>query len=283
MTGKLILLSSYPKSGNTWVRAFLTSAWRDGSDVKLNQLMVPSVSSRQFIDAIIGIRSADLGNDELARLRPDIYDFASSKVRSGKRLFLKVHDAYAALSQEHPIPILEENIYRIVYLIRDPRDVAPSLSRHLGVPLDDAIRMMGDPAHRLSNYPWRPGNQVTHLVSSWSEHVKSWACRAAGPPICVVRFEDLVAAPHATFTTMVTFLNLRLAESVVSTAIEATHMSVLQRKEAAGGFSEKPPGTHRFFHEGRPTAWQSTLTAAQAASIEKDHGDMMTRFGYMTR
>jgi aryl sulfotransferase len=280
MSGNIILIASYPKSGNTWVRAFLTSAWRDGSDLKLNQLMVASASGRRFLDAVIGISSAEFGADELGRLRPAIYDLASKRVRPGKRLFLKMHDALMTPSRDIPAPISMESVDRIIYLIRDPRGVAPSLARHLGVSIDDAITAMADRGKTLSEYPWRPGDHVIQRISSWTEHVKSWACRPGGPPICVTRFEDMVAKPEATFTAMVKFLNLALPAGRISLAVAATTMSVLQQKEAVSGFREKPAGMHRFFHQGRPESWRAALTPAQVAAIEMSHAEVMHRFGY---
>ena len=280
MSGNIILIASYPKSGNTWVRAFLTSAWRDGSDVKLNQLMVASASGRRFMDAVIGVSSAEFGPDELGRLRPAIYDLASRRVRPGKRLFLKMHDALIPPADPIPAPISPEAIDRVIYLIRDPRGVAPSLARHLGASIDDAITFMADPGKTLSEYPWRPGDHVVQRISSWTEHVRSWACQSAGPPVCVVRFEDMVADPEATFTAMAKFLNLALPPGRISLAVNATRMSVLQQKEAAFGFREKPGSMHRFFHEGRPESWRAALTHAQALAIETSHAEMMHRFGY---
>lgn len=280
MSGNIILIASYPKSGNTWVRAFLTSAWRDGSDVKLNQLMISSASGRRFMDAVIGVPSAEFGSDELGRLRPAIYDFASGRVQPGKRLFLKIHDALIPPSQHIPAPIAPESIDRVIYLIRDPRDVAPSLARHLGVSIDEAITFMADPGKTLSEYPWRPGDHVIQLISSWTEHVRSWVCRPEGPPVCVIRFEDMVADPEATFTAIAKFLNLALPAGRISLSVAATRMSVLQQKEAVFGFREKPGGMHRFFHEGRPESWRVALTHAQALAIETSHAEMMHRFGY---
>jgi aryl sulfotransferase len=203
-----------------------------GADVKLNNLMVPSASSRELVDSIIGISSAELGNEEIAALRPRIYDFASTRVKAGKRLFLKTHDAYGPVSDEIAVPVLGRSIDRILYLIRDPREVAPSLSRHLGLSIDEAIAVMADPAYRLSEYPWRPGKHIGHLISSWSGHVKSWVGRSEGPPICVTRYEDMVAAPHETFANMMRFLNVTLPVNAVSIGVAATQMSILQRKEA---------------------------------------------------
>jgi hypothetical protein len=92
------------------------------------------------------------------------------------------------------------------------------LARHLGVSIDEANAFMADPVKTLSEYPWRPGDHVVQRISSWAEHVRSLACRESGPPVCVIRFEDLVADPEATCTAMARFLNLALPAGRLSLA-----------------------------------------------------------------
>ena len=82
--------------------------------------------------------------------------------------------------------------------------------------------------------------------------MKSWCHRVDEPPTCVMRFEDLVEDSLASFNRIVSSLDPRSTASSISLAEEATKLSVLQCKEQSDGFSEKPPGSHRFFHEGLP-------------------------------
>jgi aryl sulfotransferase len=274
-----VLLASYPKSGNTWVRAFLTSLWRDGEDVEINRLMIPSVTSRALLDPYVGIGTGDLGSQELTALRPFICQLAAQRTVSG-RLFLKIHDSFPYGRDGTGPLVFEESIDRVVYFIRDPRDVVPSLSRHLGTSIEEAVAIMADTDYRLSHYPWRPGHHIEHLISSWSAHVESWTCRANGPPTRVFRFEDLVDDPLASFSGIADFLELDASQEAIRVAIQATRISELRRKEQSSGFTEKPAGVQYFFHEGRPNAWRDTLTSAQSARLEQDHGVVMQKFGY---
>ena len=68
---KIVWLASYPKSGNTWMRAFLTALLNpEKSGLDINN-MVPSTiaSSRQLFDEMSGVSASDLLPDEIDRLK----------------------------------------------------------------------------------------------------------------------------------------------------------------------------------------------------------------------
>ena len=68
---KILWLASYPKSGNTWVRAFLSCLLKDNADDHfLNDLVALSVSSRIIYDNYLDIDTAELPYEELEVLRP---------------------------------------------------------------------------------------------------------------------------------------------------------------------------------------------------------------------
>ena len=60
---EIVWLASYPKSGNTWVRAFL-AALLDGPDaLDINRLGSHIVSSRDVLDEHLGVETSDLSHD----------------------------------------------------------------------------------------------------------------------------------------------------------------------------------------------------------------------------
>ena len=66
----IIWLASYPKSGNTWFRIFLTNLLqKHTSPANINELTGgPIASSRQLFDELTGIDSSDLTFDEIEKL-----------------------------------------------------------------------------------------------------------------------------------------------------------------------------------------------------------------------
>jgi len=72
MSGGLYWLASYPKSGNTWVRAFIANLTHTGPGaVDINALDTGAIaSSRHWIEATLGFDTTELSHGEIDRLRP---------------------------------------------------------------------------------------------------------------------------------------------------------------------------------------------------------------------
>jgi hypothetical protein len=115
---------------------------------------------------------------------------------------------------------------------------------------------------------------------SWSEHVVSWA-DAPGLNRLVIRYEDMLADPLATFTQAAQFLQLPTDPERIQRAIRFSDFKVLAQQEAEKGFRERPGKTEKFFRQGQSGGWRSKLTAEQAQQIMTDHAAVMRRFGYL--
>jgi len=268
------LLASYPRSGNTWVRAVLTAVVRAGEPLDINALEGAIASDRAFIDDALEIETSDLLSDEERRLRADAYRIAVPRL---PRSFpLKTHDAW--LPKAVP-PFPRERIDAAVLIVRDPRDVAVSFARYFGQTIDAAIDTMSHTDFSLggSRKGLRP--QVTHLVSSWSRHSASWL--DSGLPLTVIRYEDLLAAPLESCGAIAGALGFAADADALSAAIDAARLEVLGTAEARTGFRESSPyAPNRFFGPGTAGGWRSALTAAQAERIVQDHGTVMRTLRY---
>ena len=64
---KIVWLASYPKSGNTWFRVFLSNLLSKANQpVDINNLFAaPIASNRQLFDEATGLSSSDLTADEM--------------------------------------------------------------------------------------------------------------------------------------------------------------------------------------------------------------------------
>jgi hypothetical protein len=133
----------------------------------------------------------------------------------------------------------------VVHIVRDGRDVARS----------------------LASMPWGPGS-VEAAAAEWRDAVD--AASAAAPALArytEVRYEDLLADPHAQIRTLFEAMQLPADRRVLDGAVEA----------AASPFNVDP---------ALPTIaagkWRRGLDAPEVAVVEDVCGAALARFGYLT-
>ncbi|MBS7538157.1 sulfotransferase domain-containing protein [Ancylobacter lacus] len=277
MTG-LVLIASYPKSGNTWMRAFLASLTLGGRTPDLHGDMeaIPTLAARGLQDAFAGLECSDLTPAEVARLRP----YVSRRIAAARPGLYKVHDANLAPPGAAEPAIPAETIDRVVYVVRDPRDVALSAAHHFGQTVEAVVADLGDEAHMIGRSAAGLNANVEQWLSSWSRHVESWLDAPGLRRLCV-RYEDLTARPEETFAQVCRFLELEATVADIAGAIAATRFERLAAREQEDGF----PGAltvsgKAFFRKGRAGGWREALAPALAESIARDHAATMARFGY---
>jgi hypothetical protein len=272
----ILWLASYPKSGNTWMRAFLANLILDApAPLPLKRIgeVCPSEPAEIWFQPFTEGKVADLTAAEVAALR----------VRAQERVVslnknvvpMKTH-SYLGEDHGHPIVSMAAT-FGAVYIIRDPRDVAVSAADHFGRPMDETIEVMADPQGLCKRMP---GQIVHELQSSWSNHVESWT-RWNHPGIYTVRYEDLLVDPLDQFGRVARHFGISTDKDRVKKAVEFSSFKQLQTFEAEQGFAERSIHSDRFFRAGRSGGWRDKLTPAQAQQIESDHGAQMKRFGYL--
>ncbi|MFC3226171.1 sulfotransferase domain-containing protein [Marinibaculum pumilum] len=271
----IIWLASYPKSGNTWLRAFLHNLLRDpAKPMDINQLtqFTHGDTLRHWFDRAAGESIEGWSEERIAQLRPEVHRLISESWPDS--VFVKTHNA---LAQHNGVPLITmEYTTAAIYVVRDPRDVAISMTHHFGLTLDQAITMMGNEAAATA----MTDLNVQQFYGTWSEHVESWTDQA-GQSLHVVRYEDMHSRPRAAFGGVVQFLGLPPDRKRLDKAIRFASFKVLQGQERKEGFREKSVHADAFFRSGQVGQWRRIMTPEQAAAIETAHGTVMRRFGYL--
>jgi len=282
----LIWLASYPKSGNTWTRVFLTNyLGRDeAGPADINHLDGgPIASDRTLFDEVIGVEAACLRPEEVRRLRPQVYCWlARQAARARKPLFVKVHDAWQRLpSGEGLFPA--EATRGVIYIARSPLDVAVSLAHHNGQPVATTAARLCDPAVVIgeADAAADAGRQLPQFLGSWSGHARSWL-DDSGLPVHQMRYEDMLADPAAAFGAMLRFAGVEVQPERLARAVQAAAFERLQEQERERGFRERrQTATAAFFRQGRAGAWREALPPELAEQIVQANRGMMERLGYL--
>ena len=278
----IVWLASYPKSGNTWMRALLANCLADaGRAVPLNALPFPVSVYGLVFDEAAGLAVEDFTGDEIESLLPAYlrFDLRRLVAKQGARshVYRKVHSAYVRNRSGQPL-FPEDATAGAVYIVRNPLDVAVSWAFH-GEEGDCAksVARLNDARATVGG---RGRDQPRQRLLDWSGNVESWC--AAPFPVCVVRYEDMLADAVAELRRVVRFLRIEdVSEARLRRAAAHAGFANLRQSEAREGFREKPsknPGF--FFREGRAGGWRQHLSAVQARDLASMHWVTMEAFGY---
>jgi len=290
---RTVWLASYPKSGNTWLRMLIANlSAKDDKPVDINDLPEGGgiASARVPFDRLLLIDSGLLTHDEIDCLRPRVYEELARGTQDDEYdeveappavRFVKVHDAYTLTPKAEPLLAGARGAAAAVVIVRDPRDVAPSLANHNGGSVDDAIAFMADEDAAFSAKPGRQHNQLRQQLPAWSGHVASWLDQK-DIPVHLVRYEDLQVDTAGTLRAVLAFVGQPASEDEIRRAVAFAGFARLQEQEREKGFREapRPWAGGNFFRRGTAGGWRDELSAEQVARIETSHAPMMRRLGY---
>lgn len=276
----IVWLASYPKSGNTWLRVFLYQLLRilgghPREEGELNRLERASTYETRRValfEQLLGKPLAGASLAEVMQVRPRVHA-AIQRSTPGVAL-VKTHNL---LGHIHGMPTVNpEASLGAIYVVRDPRDVAPSLANHLGSSIQNAVDVLNRTGYCTDSSAEGAGE----IWGNWSQHVWSWTSEPGGT-LLVLRYEDMLENPLRAFTSVVRHLSLGATPHQIREAIDLSSFSRLQGEEAKTGFVERPARTERFFHSGRSGTWRERLTGEQIAAIVAVNQTEMKRFGYL--
>jgi aryl sulfotransferase len=279
MSPQTVWLASYPKSGNTWVRALL-AALGDGT-VDINRTMSATIAAaRTPLERLTGLPSSELLPEEVQRLRPLVDAELDARLPEGRSglWHRKIHDGL--FTGLNGAPIVSVAATRAaIYVVRDPRDVAVSYAHHLGVSMADAVAAMANPGWRMGGGRHSPARHLNQQLGTWSEHVEGWLDHDLFP-VLLVRYEDLHEDTAAQLRRLQSVVDREAEDATLNAAVRAARFDELRAQEARDGFRERPGPDRAFFRRGIAGAWRDELPAELAARVEADHHRVMARLGY---
>lgn len=239
---KDVYLVSYPRSGNTWMRVLLAEIIYGESGESLRDLgyYMPDINKPRLMKNVIEVGCH----------------------------YIKAHD---------PLMInrRSELFKKVLYIIRDPRDIVISWFRF----------QSGRLYHKDFNHFFLDWISDRIYPSSWQTHVNSWT----GPGIdmndvdvCVVRYEDLLKDAFSVLKKIMTFLDLDVEPVRIREGIKKASVDKMRRKEKLG-FWEDNVNLDKLQFIGPATSnqWQKILTEEQVNLIFYYSGNEMKRFGYL--
>jgi hypothetical protein len=272
--GKIIWLASYPKSGNTWLRAFLHNYLRNPKEsYDVNKMSDFSLgdSTGFLYQKFLRKPVKEMTGEEIALLRPKVQELLTRALPDN--VFIKTHNA---LLDHYDQPMIHmEYTAGAVYVVRNPLDMVISHADHYGHTIDETIHIISEGEAVVVSGE----ENVYEIHGSWSRHVESWTGRPHRA-LHLMRYEDMLARPAETFGGLVQFLHLPEEKERLRRSIELSSFDSLRKMEEEKGFIERSKSQKRFFRQGKAGGWRDVLSRAQVEAIVAAHEPQMRRFGY---
>ena len=278
----IIWLASYPKSGNTWVRSFL-SAYYYSSDGKFTFELLKKIKqfpSKEFFDRKL------LSVDEASQN----WLIAQKKIKDRKKIcFLKTHNVNGAFKGNSFTSY--EFTAGAIYIVRDPRNVLTSMMNHYSLNESGALKMINSIYRNLKDENDENNYASYSFISSWSNNYNSWKL-SKNINTLFIKYEDLENDKYKTFSKIVNFTNniikkeKNIDENKFKLAIETTNFEVLQKKEEYEGFDEavyssKEGKMKPFFNLGRKNNYKNLLKPETSKVMEGLFEKEMKELGYL--
>ena len=280
----IIWLASYPKSGNTYVRAFL-SAYYYSKDGKFDFNQISNI--RQFPDKEFLNEKTESVLEASKQWMP-----SQRKIIANKKIkFLKTHNCLG--NYKGNTFTSNETSLGAIYIVRDPRNVFTSVKNHFSYDDEKALQMILDKKSTLMS----KGYETFSYISSWANNYLSWL-RYNNFRRLFVKYEDLLENKYETFRDIIVFSNtlMNRSEGVdklkLQKAIETTNFDVLKDKEVKESFNGTDIGFKNwrnlhsenknfFFNLGPENKWEKKLDKKIKNEIEINFNDEMKNLKYL--
>ena len=272
----IIWIASYPKSGNTWIRALL-STYYFSKDAEYDQNLLKKIDqfpTSKYLEQF----------DFDKKIPGDTCKHwikAQEKINLDKRVkFFKTHNTFGKLNEYDFTN--KQNSIGCIYIVRDPRNVISSVKNHYQLDDDQAFEWITNKKNFIYNTQRfeELGYSDFQFISSWDINYKSWTIQKK-IPIKLIKYEDLLSSTYVVFCDIIKFINQitkntnGIDKPKIKKTLRVTSFDALKKNENDKGFSEAVPLRKdknkkvTFFNLGPKNDWKKILNSDYVEKIEK--------------
>ncbi len=256
-------IASYPKSGNTWVRALISTYYYSQDGIFSGDLIK---KIGQFPEKV-HFNGFDY-NQKIVTDTTRFWIQAQERINEdGRMKFKKTHNCLSSINGNNFTN--KKNTVACIYVVRDPRNLITSLKNHYELDYNEALKFMTNEKKFIFDHHKKNDYGDFQFISSWENNFLSWK-NQNDFPIKIIRYEDLLNKTYYTFENLINFINKilkinkKIDEKKLKNSISSTSFDKLKEYEKNFGFSEsvfsKVSNTSiPFFNLGPDNNWKKIL------------------------
>ena len=242
----IVYVAGYPKSGTTWI-------------------------TRLFGDALNCRTGGSISKEDQNEIATEGLDRSwDLTIRKG-HFILSDETAAEPVTKAHTIKwkALRPEDHRVVFVVRDPRDIAVSAAYHWNIPVDSSLQNMAI------------GTNNFRFCGSWKSYVNEWLTRLDRLPAVIVRYEDMLISPGE-FLQMLSKMGFVFDQTRAVAAYRRQSFAnrLVDVKKNGHEYPRGKDFNLKFMRKGIAGDWRNHFNRTMAFDAETHFSELLQTLGY---